>query len=61
VTDEHILQWQVIGYTPGGSMVTPDPEPNTWQAPYHGGWLVLHAGPNGHEALVWVPDQEQRS
>jgi hypothetical protein len=61
MTDEHLLQWRVIGYSPEKSQITGEPVANTWQAPYHGGWLVLHAGPTGSETMVWVPDQERRS
>ncbi len=31
---------------------------NTWEMPYRGGWLVLHASPTGAETMVFVPDTE---
>jgi len=55
VTDPNVLQWREIGYSPAKSAIANDNIANTWEAPYQGGYLVLHAGPNGHESLVWVP------
>lgn len=49
------LNWREIAWRDDW---TGGQKPTTWEMPYRGGYLVLHASPSGAETMVFVPDTE---